>query len=152
MSLSPTDTIALASTRTLMGRGVPESSMSAVWSVMSRSTLMTLLEIVVPVVKSGISLLLPRPRQITVPPASQLTRRISPASTSRRNLETITGTTTRTNATTPMITKPFENRLFMRDSLGLDERDHAAIPLRVDLFDADLRTGGESRAHRAVGF
>ena len=52
-SLSPTDTIALASTRTLIGRGLPLSSMSAVWSVMSRSTLMTLLEIVVPVVARG---------------------------------------------------------------------------------------------------
>src|SRR5207244_13579822 len=40
-SESPTDTIALASTRTLIGRGVPLSSMSAVWSVISRSMLMT---------------------------------------------------------------------------------------------------------------
>ena len=61
-SLSPTDTMALASTRTLMGCGTPFWSRSAVWSVMSRSTLMALLEMVVPVVKSGISLLLPGPR------------------------------------------------------------------------------------------
>ena len=61
-SLSPTETIALASTRILIGRGTPLSSTSAVWSVMSRSTLMTLLEIVVPVVSSGISLDLPGPR------------------------------------------------------------------------------------------
>jgi hypothetical protein len=62
VSESPTDTIALASTRTLIGRGVPASSMSAVWSVMSRSTLITLLEIVVPVVKRGISFDFPGPR------------------------------------------------------------------------------------------
>ncbi len=37
--MSPTETIALASTRTLIGCGVPFSSRSAVWSVMSRSTL-----------------------------------------------------------------------------------------------------------------
>ena len=61
-SLSPTETIALARTRTLIGRGVPVSSMSAVWSVMSRSTLITLLEIVVPVVSNGISFDLPGPR------------------------------------------------------------------------------------------
>ena len=61
-SESPTDTMALASTRTLIGRGVPLSSTSAVWSVMSRSTLITLLEIVVPVVSSGISFDLPGPR------------------------------------------------------------------------------------------
>jgi hypothetical protein len=62
MSVSPTETIALASTRTLIGRGVPFSSTSAVWSVMSRSTLITLLEIVVPMVRSGISFDLPGPR------------------------------------------------------------------------------------------
>src|SRR3712207_9021716 len=38
-----------------MGCGTPFASRSAVWSVMSRSTLMALLEMVVPVVKSGIS-------------------------------------------------------------------------------------------------
>src|SRR5215212_7880441 len=38
-SVSPTETIALARTRTLIGCGVPFSSRSAVWSVMSRSTL-----------------------------------------------------------------------------------------------------------------
>ncbi len=62
VSVSPTDTMALASTRILIGRGVPFSSMSAVWSVMSRSTLITLLEIVVPVVNNGSSLDLPGPR------------------------------------------------------------------------------------------
>ncbi len=61
-SVSPTETMALASTRTLIGAGVPPESTSAVWSVMSRSMLMTLLEIVVPVVSSGISLDLPGPR------------------------------------------------------------------------------------------
>ena len=61
-SLSPTDTIALARTRTLIGRGIPLSSTSAVWSVMSRSTLITLLEMVVPVVSRGISFDLPGPR------------------------------------------------------------------------------------------
>ena len=62
LSESPTLTMALASTRTLIGRGTPVSSMSAVWSVMSRSTLMALLDSVVPVVSSGTSSDLPGPR------------------------------------------------------------------------------------------
>jgi hypothetical protein len=61
-SESPTETIALASTRILIGRGTPSSPTSAVWSVMSRSMLMTLLEIVVPVVSNGISFDFPGPR------------------------------------------------------------------------------------------
>ena len=55
VSVSPTLTMAPASTRTLMGRGVPASSRSAVWSVMSRSTLMALLEMLVPLVSRGSS-------------------------------------------------------------------------------------------------
>jgi len=62
VSESPTETMALARTRTLIGRGVPDSSTSAVWSVMSRSTLITLLESVVPVVSNGISFDFPGPR------------------------------------------------------------------------------------------
>src|SRR5882672_11701316 len=38
VSVSPTETIALARIRTLIGCGVPLRSRSAVWSVMSRST------------------------------------------------------------------------------------------------------------------
>src|SRR4051812_37528842 len=96
--------MAEARMRTLIGRGVPVSSRSAVWSVMSRSTLMTLLEIVVAVVSSGNSFDLPGPRYVTVPPCSQLTIRIVPASTLRRKLATMTGTTiTAKNTTPPMI-------------------------------------------------
>ncbi len=62
VSVSPTLTIALARMRTLMGCGVPSGPRSAVWSVMSRSTLMALLERVVPLVSSGTSTLLPGPR------------------------------------------------------------------------------------------
>ena len=58
---SPTETMALASTRTLMGRGWPLRSTSAVWSAMSRSMLIALLGMVAPVVKSGISFDLPGP-------------------------------------------------------------------------------------------
>jgi len=62
VSVSPTETIALARMRTLIGCGVPFRSRSAVWSVMSRSTLIALLDNVVPVVSSGTSFDLPGPR------------------------------------------------------------------------------------------
>ena len=62
VSVSPTETIALARMRTFIGWGVPLRSRSAVWSVMSRSTLIALLESVVPVVRSGTSFDFPGPR------------------------------------------------------------------------------------------
>src|SRR6185437_708728 len=74
---------------------------------MSRSTLMTFDDSVVPVVSKGISLDLPGPRYVTVPPAIQLTSLISPAETSRRNVDTMSGITTSTPTTTPPITIQF---------------------------------------------
>ncbi|MBI3721672.1 MAG: hypothetical protein HY248_03890 [Fimbriimonas ginsengisoli] len=53
--LSPTLTIALASTRTLIGLGCPVRSTSAVWSAMSRSMLIALEGSVAQVVSSGAS-------------------------------------------------------------------------------------------------
>ena len=102
-SESPTETMALASTRTLMGCGTPRSSRSAVWSVMSRSTLMALLLSVVPVVSRGTSQLLPGPRKMSVLPLSQLTMRMVPASTLRRKPVTIIGMSTKTASRMPRI-------------------------------------------------
>jgi len=58
---SPTETIADAKTRTLIGFGCPLPSTSAVWSAMSRSMLIAFDGIVVPVVISGTSMALPGP-------------------------------------------------------------------------------------------
>src|SRR5258708_11750386 len=138
-----------------MGRGVPLSSRSAVWSVMSRSTLMTLLEIVVPVVSSGISFDFPGPRYVTVPPCSQLTRRIVAASTLRRKALAIMGITTTTKPTMIAIrTQPVMSILSddpLRERVCRLERGHrAAIPCRIDGRDPDAITGAHRGAERAI--
>ncbi len=60
-SESPIDTMAEASTRTLIGFGMPLASTSAVWSAMSRSMLIARDGMVVPVVSNGTSIALPGP-------------------------------------------------------------------------------------------
>src|ERR1041385_4053747 len=153
-SLSPTDTIAEASTRTLMGRGVPSPSRSAVWSVMSRSTLMTLLEIVVPVVRRGISLDLPGPRYMIVPPLSQLTSRMVPASTSRRKAATMRGMKTRVPTRTAPTMRPVDIRSMgwcsLRSCSEGASGDDAPVVLRIDLFDPDPLPGADLHAGRAL--
>src|ERR1041385_4143021 len=149
-SLSPTETIAEARTRALTGLGVPSASRSAVWSVISRSTLMTLLEIVVPVVRSGISFDLPGPRYITVPPFSQLTSRMVPASTSRRKAATMRGMKTRVPTRTAATIKPVDIRPMVFRSLrsrseGAPRHD-APVVLRIDLLHPHPLAGAHLHA------
>src|SRR4051794_34261911 len=77
--------------------------MSAVWSEISRSMLMALEGIVVPVVNRGTSMDLPGPRNVRVPPPIQLTSLMVPASTVRKKRLISSGTqstaTTRAIAT-----------------------------------------------------
>src|SRR5829696_775437 len=89
---------------------------------------------------------------MTVPPCSQLTRRMVPASTLRRNDATIIGSTTRT----PMTIAAIRMSVFMdgrmkevvRSPVG--DADDTAMARGVDAGYADEITGANACAARAV--
>src|SRR5689334_23295133 len=89
---------------------------------------------------------------MTVPPASQLTSRMVPASTLRRNDATIMGSTTSTPNTTPAI----RIRVVMDGEVGECVRsgfrhaDGAAIARGVDARDANDVARADARAARAI--
>src|SRR6478736_10097778 len=89
---------------------------------------------------------------MTVPPASQLTSRIVPASTLRRKDATIIGSTTSTPNTTPAI----RIRVVMDGEVeecvrsGFRHADGAAIARGVDARDANDVTRADARAARAI--
>src|SRR5512132_1591266 len=89
---------------------------------------------------------------MTVPPASQLTRRIVPASTLRRNDATMIGSTT----STPKTTAAMSMSEFIRGRVKGDIRspvgnpDGAAMSCGVDARDANQIARAYARAARAV--
>src|SRR6478609_408557 len=89
---------------------------------------------------------------MTVPPASQLTSRIVPASTLRRKDATIIGSTTSTPNTTPAI----RIRVVMDGEVeacvrsGFRHADGAAIARGVDARDANDVARADARAARAI--
>src|SRR5689334_23962520 len=89
---------------------------------------------------------------MTVPPASQLTSRIVPASTLRRNDATIMGSTTSTNSTTPAIRIRFDMDGEVEECVrsGFRHADGAAIARGVDARDANDVARADARAARAI--
>src|SRR5205807_4764837 len=92
---------------------------------------------------------------MTVLPASQLTMRMVPASTSRKNAATIIGTTRKTpTSTAPMMTRGLLKRLLnMKHPVGLRESgfsDRAAISVGVDVFDAHGVASANANARVAI--
>src|SRR5919106_3720375 len=89
---------------------------------------------------------------MTVPPASQLTRRIVPASTLRRNDATIIGSTT----STPNTTAAIRMSEFIRGRVKGDIRspfgnpNGAAMSCGVDARDANQIARANARAARAI--
>src|SRR5690348_5650148 len=94
---------------------------------------------------------------MTVPPVNQLTMRMVPASTLRRMLDTMAGTTMRTNPTAiaPMI-RGVVMRPCMCDSDSrksrelLDDRYRARLTSRVYIVDAKSLPSANARAEQAV--
>src|SRR5262249_24092064 len=83
---------------------------------------------------------------MTLPPVSQLTSRIVPASTSRRNEATVTGITTSTTATIPAIN--IQGCITCSSkSEGSKHRNGAAVPGRIHLLHPQAIT----RAHPHPG-
>src|SRR4029079_5774284 len=89
---------------------------------------------------------------MTVPPASQLTSRIVPASTLRRKDATIMGSTTSTNSTTPAIRIRFDMDGEVEEGVrsGFGHADGAAIARGVDARDANDVARANARAARAI--
>src|SRR3982751_4367356 len=89
---------------------------------------------------------------MTVPPASQLTSRIVPASTLRRNDATIIGSTT----STPKMMPAMRIRVVMDEEVGecvrsgFGHADGAAVARGVDARDANDVARADARAARAV--
>src|SRR5437764_6672417 len=89
---------------------------------------------------------------MTVPPASQLTRRIVPASTLRRNDATIMGSTTSTPKMTPAMKIRFDMDGEVGECVrsGFRHADGAAIARGVDARNANDVARADARAARAV--
>src|ERR1043165_8023258 len=86
---------------------------------------------------------------MAVDPCSQLTSRMVPASTSRRNAATTAGNSSRMNATNPATTI---HSWIMAPLLSSSERQHhAPVPSRIHLFDPNLVAGAHPYPRRAVG-
>src|SRR3954464_7714633 len=89
---------------------------------------------------------------MTVPPASQLTSRIVPASTLRRKDATIMGSTTSTPRTMPAIRIRFDMDGEVEEGVrsGLRQPDGAAVARGVDAGDANDVARADARAARAI--
>src|SRR5436190_16340772 len=89
---------------------------------------------------------------MTVPPASQLTSRIVPASTLRRNDATIMGSTTRTPKTMPAMRIRFDIYVEVEECVrsGFGHADGAAVARGVDARDANDVARADARAARAI--
>src|SRR4051812_24442437 len=88
---------------------------------------------------------------MTVPPASQLTRRMVPASTLRRNEATMTGMTNSTATTTaPAMAIVFMERAGRREGSTRGSRHGTAAASRVDFGDAHHVAGPDTSTTRAL--
>src|SRR5258705_8183259 len=93
---------------------------------------------------------------MTVLPCSQLTMRMVPASTSRRNAATIIGTTKKTpTSTAPMMTSGFFRNSVNMESSGRKRggsglSNGASVAVGVDLFDAYYVARANANARAAV--